>query len=398
MPANAIDSNGLQIQTLDEIISEILNGTADYEGMYAIYGADINVAPNSPDGQMINIVAQAKRDLLEFIQQVYDSFDPDQAIGVSLDERCAINGVFRRAGTFTVTNVTVITDRALTLAGLDTAPDAPFTVQDAQGNRFQLIATYAFGGGGTQVLAFQAATLGAVLTTLNTITIISTVTLGVLSVNNPTAATSVGLAEESDYNLRIRRANSTALPSKGFLQGLYGGLLDLDGVTSVSVLENVGSTTDANSIPGHSIWAIVAGGDNTAIAQMIYLKRNAGCGMKGGVSVDITQVDGTIFAVLFDRPTAENLYISFNTAAVSGSVDNSYIRTQVLALLSYQIGQSADASAITALVKQIAPNAAVTNMGVSADGATYVGLLAPTGVSYQFGLAAARIIINGSHG
>lgn len=394
MSTNVIDSNGIQIQSLQDIIAEILNGTTDYPGMYSIYGADINVAPNSPDGQMINIIAQAKLDMLEFILGVYNSFDPDLAVGVQLDERCAINGVFRNAGTFTITNVSVVTTAAVTLQGLDTNPVAPFTVADGAGNQFQLLATTAIGGAGTTVCAFQAVVLGAVLTTLNTITNIVTPLLGVASVNNPSAATTVGLAEESDYNLRIRRANSVALPSKGFLQGLFGGLIDVTGVTSVLVLENITNTTDGNGIPGHSIWCVVKGGSNADIANVIYLKRNAGCGMKGSVSVPITQVDLTVFNVLFDRPVAETLYVQLSIYAITGSLpSDSYVRAQLVAGLTYNIGQSADASTITALLKQIAPNCAFSVVNVSFDNATWVSLLAPAGVNYQFSLVSGNIAI-----
>ena len=81
---NVIDSTGLTIQTYDEIVAEILNGTSDFPGFYAIYGADINVDPNSPDGQMVGIFAQGKLDVLEFLQQIFNSFDPDKAVGVAL--------------------------------------------------------------------------------------------------------------------------------------------------------------------------------------------------------------------------------------------------------------------------------------------------------------------------
>src|SRR5262249_49883290 len=152
--------------------------------------------------------------------------------------------------------------------------------------------------------------------------------------NPTTSGTVVGTDEESDYALRIRRAASVALPSKGYLEGLYGALLDVTGVTSVKLLENVTNTTDGDGIPGHSIWAIVNGGADADVAQPIYVKRNAGCGMKGAVVVPITQVDNSVFNVKFDRPTSEDLWISFNTAAVSGVIDDDYIRDQLLELLS----------------------------------------------------------------
>lgn len=395
---NVIDANGISIQTLADILDEILNGTADFSGVFQIYGPDINVLPNSPDGQFINVFAQAKLDMLELIQQIFTSFDPDQAIGVQLDQRCALNGVVRNAGTYTVTNVTVTVTQAITLPGLDTAPDAPFTVSDASGNQYQLIVAHAFGGAGSTALAFQSVVLGEVTPALNTITNIVTLLLGVASVNNPGAATTIGTNEESDFSLRIRRARSVALPSKGYYQGLIAALTVIPGVTSINLLENVTDTVDGNGIPGHSIWTIVAGGTDAEVADAIYVKRNAGCGMKGAVVVVVTQVDGTTFPIKFDRPQAENLWISFDVAAVTGTVDAVYIRAQLLSQLTYDIGQKAVISDIVARVMALAPNASVTSEGVSPDNVTYSALLAPTGVNYQFATASARIIINGTPG
>ncbi len=398
MSVNAIDQTGIQIQTLPDIIAEVENGTPTYPGVFQIYGPTINVAPNSPDGQMINIVAQAKLDMLQLIVQDYNARDPDQAVGVALDQICAINGVFRQAGTFTITPVTVVASASITLRGLDAFPTSAFTVADAAGNQYSLVTTYSTGGSGTFVLNFQAATPGAVTPLVNTITIVSTIQLGVTSVNNPTAATTIGTSEESDVSLRIRRANSVALGSKGFFASLYGALVDTMGVTSVNLLENVTNSTDGNGIPGHSIWAIVEGGSNADIANDIYLKRNAGCGMKGSVVVPITQVDSSTFNVSFDRPTAETLYIELNMTAITGSAPAaSYVRTQLVANLVYQIGQSASASAITAYLQTLAPNCYFDTVNVSPDGSTWTAVLAPTGVNYQWSLTTAHIKINGSY-
>lgn len=394
---NTIDANGLTIKSLSEIITEILNGTGSYPGFYAIYGNQINVGPNSPDGNMINIFAQSAIDMEEFCAEVFASFDPDQATGVVLDQRCAINGVVRRGATYTIQPVLVTVGQAVTLQGLDTSPLSPFTVSDAAGNRFFLVSTAAFGGAGSQTLTFQAAQLGPILTTLNTINQITTPTLGVLTVNNPGAPTTVGISEETDAALRIRRANSVSLPSKGYLEGLLGALLDTDGVTQAIVLENDTNAT-VGTIPGHSIWCIVLGGSDDDVAHAIYVKRNAGCGMKGSVTVNVPQIDETTFPIQFDRPTSENLWIEFDVVAITGAIDEDYIRAQLLARLSYNIGQSADTATIVALVKLISPNASIEGEGVSADGVTYVSLLAPTAINYQFVLTAPKIIINGNPG
>lgn len=395
---NDVGVSGCQIATVDEIIAQILAGTADFPGLYAIYGTDINVDPNSPDGQFINIFAQAAIDQLEFILQVYNSFDPDKAIGVSLDARCAINGVIRKPGTRTVQSITVVVSQALTLKGVDLYPGEAFTVQDSSGNRYELITTDSPSGAGSQSLAFQSVLLGPVTSALNTIVTAVTVQQGVTSVNNPTAATTLGTTEETDYALRIRRTQSVSLPSQGYLDGLYAAILAITDVTSARIYENDTNVTDADGIPAHSIWAVVAGGENADIGNAIYVKRSLGCGMKGSVVVPITQVDDTTFDVLFDRPVAEDLYIKFDVTAITGSVDPDYIRQQLLLLLSYGINIPADTTSIVTLIRAISPNASVSGEGVSNDDISYVALLDNDTLQSQWALDPARIIINGVPG
>lgn len=401
MPA-IIDATGIQIPTSAETLANFLNGTGGLPGMYAIYGPGINVNPNSPDGQMLNILALAITDAYQFLAQIYDSFDPNQAVGVQLDQRCAINGVIRQAGTNTQVNVLVTVTQALTLTGLDAAPSPAFTVADTAGNQYVLQNSHVFSGAGSASLAFQAVALGPVAALANTLTTAVTVQLGVASVNNPAGPTSLGVAEETDSALRLRRAQSTALPSQSFVDGIIAGVLNVPDVTGVKV-QNNNTTGTVGGTPANSIWVVVAGGVNAAIAQVIYSKMSAGCGMRGSVTVDITQLDGNTFAVNFDRPTAENLYISFSVTAINGSPtpDPHYISTQLQALLAYQIGQSASISAISALVEQISPGCAVTltsTDGVSPDGSTWTQTLNPTSANnYQFAVAGARIRINGTY-
>jgi hypothetical protein len=57
-------------------------------------------------------------------------------------------------------------------------------------------------------------------------------------------------------------------------------------------------------IPPHSIWCIVDGTATDAdIAQAIYRKRSAGCGMKGIQSYNVTQLDSSEFEINWDEVT-----------------------------------------------------------------------------------------------
>lgn len=396
---NTIDQNGIQIQTIAEILDNILLGTPDYPGMLQIYGPTININPNSPDGQMINIIAQAKLDILEFAEQIYNSFDPDQAVGVQLDQRCAINGVIRNPGSYTIQQVEVTVNQSVTLIGLDQQPTSgAFTVQDSAGNRYSPITTQNIASSGTTEVVFQALVLGAVESSPNTITTIVSIQAGVTGVNNTSGPSSIGLIEETDSALRIRRQNAVSLPSQGFLQGLVGSLINTVGVLQASVIENDTSSTDGNGIPPHSIWCIVLGGSNEDVAKQIYLKRNAGCGMKGDVIVPIVQVDGSTFDILFSRPTDQPLYISFDVTPLTGSIDDDYLRDQILQRLTYGINQTADTTSIVVLITQIYPNAVVSNEGVSISDSGYAPTVSPSNVDFQFIISASTIKINGSFG
>ena len=387
---NYVDSTGLVTQTRTEIFDALVLA------FQTIYGTDIALGANSPDRQMIEILTQAKIDMLEVAADVYNSFNPDAAVGRALDSRVSINGIKRNSATPTRTMVSVTVDRALDLPGSDTST-TPFTVADSAGNKFALDETVSLTTG-THSLAFTAVVTGLIDVVTNNVTTISTITLGVTAVNNPTAPYQTGTDEETDPELRLRRLASVSLPSLGFLGGLQGGLKSVSGVTDAIVYENNTGTTNGYGIPAHSIWAIVDGGTNADIAAVINTKRNAGCGMRGTVTVPTTQVNGTVLNIAFDRPITENLYISLHILSldVNHSIDADYLKQAIFDGIQYSIYEPADYTAITTLVKTKDPLAVVTTGGVSTTAGSYQGFIYPTSIQHKFVVSKARIEITGS--
>jgi uncharacterized phage protein gp47/JayE len=388
MTSNYVDSTGLNLQQLSDIVTEL------EDGFKAIYGNDINVDANSPDGQMINLFAQSKIDILDCISQVYNSFSPNSAIGVALDQRCALNGVIRKGATKTITNVTVTTDRQVNLLGLSAGTGTPFTVKDLAGHKFYLT-TSATGATGANSLAFEAELSGATETTTNTITGIETIQLGVLSVNNPSNPTVQGTDEETDAALRVRRASSLSLPSQGYLAGLKGSLLALDDVTRCEVYENNTSAADIYNIPAHSIWAVVEGGLDADIADVIYKKRNAGCGMYGSETVAVDQGNGFELTVKFGRPSEEDLYIALEVTSLTNdhAIDDDYLKQYIYDNMEYDINQKADYSAIASMVKIADPLCVIISGGVGSTGAAGDPFLATPTIDGRWIIATARIDI-----
>lgn len=391
---NSFGPTGLTTATQTELVNTF---TAAF---MSIYGADIDLSPSSPDGQMMMIFIQAVLDIEDLLVSVYNNFDPDLAIGSVLDQRVAINGIQRQAGTFTVTNITIATNQSVNLYGLDQSIQPIFTVADAQGNQYELLVTQlGFNPGSSgSALSFQAADPGAIVPTPNTITVPVTIVLGVTSINNPTAASSLGVNEETDAQLRVRRQQSVSLASQGFLKGLLPALQNLTGMISAFVFENDTNSTNGDGVPGHSIWVIVAGtATPLSIATTIYEKRNAGCGMYGAQSYVITQIDGSLFTVNWDNVIAETLYTKFTVTSINGTVvpNIAAIRAGLVSSLMPGVNAEVNINELATLVQDIDPNTLVTLPGfdTTSGGSFNNNILLPNAKNKQFSVTSPNIII-----
>lgn len=395
---DTFDANGLQVATAAEITG-ILSA-----GMQTIYGADINLGSNSPDGQFIGIITQLAVDLRELLVQINTSFDPDEARGVVLDQRCTLNNVTREGGTYTTQPIDIQVNKTVPLPGLDAEFNNPngtgYTVQDDDGNKFILIDSITLISGTTTSCSFRAQQIGEVNVPVNTIINPVTIVQGVVSVNNSSAATTVGSEQETDPQLRLRRSRSVALSSNGYLNGLLGYVETLPGVTEAAIYENVTDSVDDNGIPAHGIWLIVGGGANTDIAQAIYGRKSYGANMKGDVAVNIETPSGSTFTAKFDRPVAEPLYIRFSlqTTIPGTEFDEDSIKEYIVSNIIYQIGGYAETSSLTA-----ASVAAVADQGgggvpvlmqISSDGATWTDFIEPATLASQWTLDVGRISIS----
>ena len=391
-----IDATGLQTKTLTEIKNDLNTG------LRGIYGSDINLDQNSPDGQLVGILAQMAVDLRELITQVNSQFDPDQAVGRLLDQRVVINNITRAGGTYTTQPVDITVDRTVTLSGLDANFNDPagvgYTVQDNAGTQFILVDTVTLTAG-THSLNFRAKTIGKVEVTVGTITNPVTIVLGVTAINNSSAPLEIGQDEETDAQLRVRRARSVAISSTGYLNGLLGEVLSLTGVSAARLYENYTETTDGNGIPPKSVWLIVEGGANSDIANLIYKNKSYGCGMLGAVDVDIVTASGAVFTAKFDRPTSQNLYISFYIKRTDPLFifDTASVKQYIVDNLIYEIGDFAETSLVTE--KAIAGIAAQggggvpINVEISDDDITWVDYLDVPSLDSKWTLSTARITI-----
>lgn len=397
MATDSIDANGLHLEALPAIVSDLSSA------LQSAYGSGINLASNSPDGQMVNIYAQAAADLRQLVLLCYNSFSIDQAYGVQLDQRVAINGIARKQGTYTQAPVLVTYSQAVTLVGMDALAMDPqaqvYTLRDAAGNKWQLVATYTSGGAGSSTRTFQALDIGQVQVSVNTITNQVTAVLGVTSVNNPTTAGSVlGVNEESDAQLRIRRAKSFQLTSVGPPSAVAAALLALPGVSDAYVVENNTPAT-VGGVPANSIWPIVTAPTATPaqIAAAIYSKKGLGCGLKGSQSYSVSRPNAQTALIQWDLSVQQNLYATFGAVALSGTIPTTAQIAVALAaylLGFYKLGQIATIGDVVVAMLALYPNAYITGVGVSlTNGSGYTSSVAASSLQNYFVIPSANIVV-----
>ncbi|AYC85019.1 TPA: baseplate J/gp47 family protein [Klebsiella pneumoniae] len=274
-----------------------------------IYGSDAYLEPDSKDGQMVALVALAIHDANNTAISVYRSFSPATALGDALTSNVKINGITRRAAT----NSTV----DLLLTGTVGTAITNGSVRDTNSVVWNLPATVVIGSDGTVVATATCANSGAVAAVAGSVNGINTPTRGWASVTNPLAAT-VGVAAETDAELRVRQSQSVALASLTPFDAVDGAIANVEGVTRHKLFENDQEVTDSNGLPPHSISAIVEGGDATEIANTIRSVKGQGVSTYGTTSVIVTDKYGNPYTIRFSRPVDVPIYVSITLQALTG--------------------------------------------------------------------------------
>lgn len=400
-----ITSSGLSVMTYDNILQ------FEQDSLNAIYAQDgesINFDSETPDGQATNIGAQLGTDARELATGVYNSFDPDKCSGSVQDSRYALNYLFRKGGTFTVQNIDVTVNKTVSLQGLDGSYNelnaASYTVSDDAGNLWYLIDSATITAGTTS-LPFRSQNYGSYTPIIGTITNQVTKVLGVTSVTNSVAPTTLGVEQETDLQFRLRRDRSTSVRGQNSNDAMLGQILELDGVSDADTFVNIPGNDDYDSnLPDYSIWVIVEGGANSDIANVIY-QNSTGLPMyQSGtldVSVNVPSVSGQVFNVNFNRANPVPLYIRFTyqfTALSTGVYNENGIKSYIAENLTYTLNEDAETSKVTAAASAaILANGGggyALNVEISIDGTNYTDYIPSASRQNKFVVDTTRITIN----
>ena len=301
-------SNGLLItgfsrKRLDQLLTEL------NDDMKAIFGDNLNLTPQSPDGQVNGVIAESQANLWEIAEQVHNAFNPSSSTGVSLSNLVQLNGIERKEATFstvaidvTGTDTTVIeAGRKISTSDTDSqfSIDADITIVGGVGS-----------GTATAVLS------GAVNALAGTLTNIDEPKAGWDTVTNAADA-DLGVNEETDAELRIRRRLSLATGAGSILEAILAAVLNVTDVTAVSLIENDTNAT-VGGVPAHSFHTVVNGGLDQDIADTIWNKKPTGILAFGSTTVPVIDSQGFSHDISFSRPTVINIYIDVAITPLTG--------------------------------------------------------------------------------
>jgi uncharacterized phage protein gp47/JayE len=366
----SIGPAGLSIPSYQAILALLITN------FQAIYGPGVYLGIDSPDYQMLSILALSMSDQSNGLQLAYSNISPATAVGGALDIDVVFNGLAREAPSYSTCSIVVAGTAGIVITNgsvVDTVP--------GQGYLWDLPSPTIIGSGGTVTVIVTCEVVGNVNAPINGFAI-ATPTSGWTGVSNSAAATA-GNPVETDTQLRTRQSVSTEQPSSTLLAGTIADILSLAGVTRQLTMENpTGSPLTAWPIasgdptwfgPAHSLTAIVEGGNAQDIADAIYFNKGIGCGINDSPytgsgsnpnvptppATYVTDPDsGQTFAVYFYPPVYIPIYVTVTVNPLTNAFGAGTLAAITAAIVSYlnslSIGQTVSQSALVAAVMSVA--------------------------------------------
>lgn len=292
-----LTSTGFVTKTIAEIRAEIQTT------FRSIFGADVALHPQSPNGQVIDIMAEREASLWDALEASYAARDPAAATGSELDAVAYFTGTARREATKSRVSLS-LTGTAGTLI-----PAGKIVSVGGSSVRFVTLDDVTLDGLGTGTVDAEAETAGPITANWGTVTSIETPVAGWTAVTNPLDA-NPGENEETDAALRVRREDELRAQGSAHITAMVGLLRAVDGVTSAEGFENVTSETDGDGLPPHSVEMVVIGGDDQPIFETIFASKAAGIETYGTTSGTVTDDWGQDHTIKFSRQTDVDIYVA----------------------------------------------------------------------------------------
>ena len=217
-------------------------------------------------------------------------------------------------------------------------------MQDVNGYTFYNINATTIGATGIAECIFRCSQYGPIQVGANIVNKIITVIPGWDSVNNA-AAGAPGRDFETQAEFEQRRSDSVAKNAHGLAEAVEGTVGNIDGVIACRIEQNRGDVTITKygvTIPPHSVYLSVYGGEQEKIAMAMHEKIDGGCGTTGNTKVTIADpTNGSEQVYYYQSPTVVGaaVKVTLKQTATTPTTITADIKAAVLANFN---GQTVD--------------------------------------------------------
>jgi len=356
-----ITPTGTVVPDTETILAEV---QAEYQG---IFGADLVVTPDTPQGMLITADALARTQEVQNNAALANQINPNIAAGTFLDAILALTGVQRLAAT-----QTVVPD--VTLTGVTgTIIPAGSQASTSSGILFESASEVTISGG-TATVDFIAVDYGPISCDVDDLNQIVSNINGWETVLNSVAGT-LGQSVQSDQAARAMRLNTLAFQGVALAEAITSALYNVPGVLSLNFQENTAATTQViNGITmvAHSVWACVDGGTDLDVAAALLENKSLGAAWNGGTSVSVVEPSsGQTYTVKFDRPDPVEFLVRVTTS--NGNAVN--IKNTIIAWMNglvdglpgLTVGEDVSPFSISAAINSLYPTYFISKVELTDD-------------------------------
>ena len=324
-----LTETGLKIKRLEDIMLDLHN---EYRN---VAGNDVNLDPQSTQGQEIAIWSADLATAWEQLENCYNSFDPSASTGTSQSRLVLLNGLKRKPAIKSTAIITILgIPGSLIPAGS--------SVSTSDGKIFSSKAAFTIPllGGGEQL--FESAEPGAVTALAGQLNIIETPEDGWVSANNAQDAF-VGNSQELDSELRKRQAYSAALPASNIIDSLYAAILNVENVVDVVIYNNNTNVVSPEGVPAHRFMPVVFKGSDEDISKAIYVNHTSGDKSYGSTTTSIQNVRDQQVLVQFEKAVPVDIHIKL-TIKINSAFPTDGVQQIKDSIVAYASGNSVTAN------------------------------------------------------
>ncbi|MGL4250850.1 MAG: baseplate J/gp47 family protein [Aeromonas sp.] len=267
--ASTIDENGFNRQRYQELRRSIAQDFAD-DGL-----PDVTNNLQSVPARIVSQTASLQERNDSYVQAVLESFNPYGVRGVQQDRLAPLMGKRRNKAANSTCPVLATAD-----ANGCTIPAGSLVSNGT--NKLRTLAQIVLGPNGSGTIQAEAIDDGPLQFPIGTINKIITPIFGWASVTNQVAG-QVGVSRETDTQLRFRMLKSQSVPSSSVL-GIFTALSEIDGVTYCYVDDNKTDAVNAKGLQPRSVFAVIAGGNDDEIADVLLEAEAGGIGSYQNIS------------------------------------------------------------------------------------------------------------------